>query len=68
MGHILLLANLNMPPNVQNTVGFAALFNVLVSAYVAFGRGIPEAVEIPKIGFVVWMAIGLIVGLGILGG
>ena len=44
MGRILLLANSNMPPNVQNTVGFAALFNVLVSAYVAFGSGIPEAV------------------------
>lgn len=50
---------------IQNTVGFAALLNVVLSAYVAFMSGIPESVEIPKIGFVVWIAVGLVVGLGI---
>lgn len=47
------------------TVGFAALLNVAVAAYVAFLSNIPQAVEIPRIGFVVWMIIGLVVGLGI---
>ena len=47
------------------TVGFAALLNAVVAAYVAFASNIPQAVEIPRIGFVVWMIIGLVVGLGI---
>lgn len=63
-----LLFNSDADLNIQSTVGFAALLNVVISAYVAFASGIPEAVEIPKIGFVVWMVIGLVVGFGILGG
>ena len=58
----------NADANMQSTVGFAALLNVVISAYVAFVSMIPEAVEIPKIGFVIWMVIGLVVGFGILGG
>jgi hypothetical protein len=59
---------LNSETSIQNTVGFAALLNVVISAYVAFVSGIPEAVEIPIIGFVIWMVIGLVVGLGIVRG
>lgn len=51
---------------IQNTVGFAAFVNVVLSTYVGFMSGIPEAVEIPKIGFVLWIAIGSLVGFGIL--
>jgi len=46
-------------------VGFAALLNVLIAAYVGFVSNIPEAVEIPRIGFLVWMILGLLVGVGI---
>lgn len=46
-------------------IQFASLLNVAVSAYVAFWSNIPAVVEIPKIGFIIWMVIGLIVGLGL---
>jgi hypothetical protein len=55
----------NVNADIQSVVGFAAFLNVLLSAYVGFMSGIPESVEIPKIGFVVWMAIGLVAGFGI---
>lgn len=54
--------------NLRGTVGFAALLNVVVSTYVGFISDIPEAVEIPKLGFAVWIIVGLIVSWGIAGG
>jgi hypothetical protein len=51
--------------NTFGTVSFAALLSAVVAAYVAFISNIPQAVEIPRIGFVVWMIIGLAVGWGI---
>lgn len=56
---------LNDNANIYNTIGFAAFLNAGLAAYVGFLSGIPESVEIPKIGFVVWMVIGLVVGFGI---